>query len=50
MVEDDETGGEDDDDDGDAFGLESVARSRESKKSGTSEVNNLSTALHQCKY
>ena len=40
MVEDDETGGEDnDDDDGDAFGLESVARSRESKKSvGSSEV------------
>ena len=40
MVEDDETGGEDnDDDDGDAFGLESAARSRESKKSaGSSEV------------
>ena len=41
MVEDDETGGEDnDDDDGDAFGLEGAARSRESKKSaGGSEVN-----------
>lgn len=38
MVEDDETGGEDDDDDGDAFGLEGAARSRESKKSGSSEV------------
>ncbi|KAF4630297.1 hypothetical protein G7Y89_g7845 [Cudoniella acicularis] len=39
MVEDDETGGEDnDDDDGDAFGLEAAARSRESKKiSGSSE-------------
>jgi hypothetical protein len=37
MVEDDETGGEDnDDDDGDAFGLESAARSRESKKSAES--------------
>lgn len=33
MVEDDETGGEDnDDDDGDAFGLEGAARSRNSKK------------------
>lgn len=39
MVEDDETGGEDDDDDGDAFGLESAARSRSSKKSGTSDVS-----------
>jgi hypothetical protein len=41
MVEDDETGGEDnDDDDGDAFGLEGAARSRESKKSaGGSEVS-----------
>lgn len=38
MVEDDETGGEDDDDDADAFGLESAARSRSSKKSGTSDV------------
>lgn len=40
MVEDDETGGEDnDDDDGDAFGLESAALSRERKKStGSSEV------------
>jgi hypothetical protein len=41
MVEDDETGGEDndDDDDGDAFGLESAARNRESKKStGSAEV------------
>jgi hypothetical protein len=43
MVEDDETGGEDnDDDDGDAFGLEGVARNRERKKStGGSEVWNL---------
>lgn len=39
MVEDDETGGEDEDDDGDAFGLESAARSRSSKKSGTSDVS-----------
>lgn len=40
MVEDDETGGEDnEDDDGDAFGLENAARSRDSKKSsGGSEV------------
>jgi hypothetical protein len=37
MVENDETGGEDnDDDDGDAFGLEGAARSRESKKSAGS--------------
>jgi len=37
MVEDDESGGEDnDDDDGDAFGLESAARKRESKKSAES--------------
>ncbi|KAG0651676.1 spa2 [Hyphodiscus hymeniophilus] len=41
MVEDDETGGEDnDDDDGDAFGLESAALKRESKKSaGSSETD-----------
>lgn len=45
MVEDDETGGEDnDDDDGDAFGLEGAARSRESKKStGSSDVRNIPT-------
>lgn len=42
MVEDDESGGDDnDDDDGDAFGLEGAARSRESKKSGSSEVYEL---------
>ena len=48
MVEDDETGGEDnDDDDGDAFGLESAARKRESKKSaGSSEVGALSLATY----
>ena len=46
MVEDDETGGEDnDEDDGDAFGLEGAARSRESKKSaGSSEVKALGHA------
>lgn len=48
MVEDDETGGEDnDDDDGDAFGLESVARSRESKKSAgsSSEVYRMTFSI-----
>jgi len=39
MVEDDETGGEDnDDDDGDAFGLEGAARSRNKSVGGSSEV------------
>ena len=39
MVEDDETGGEDDEEeDGDAFGLENAARSRESKKSTEGSV------------
>ena len=44
------TGGEDnDDDDGDAFGLESAARSRESKKSAeSSEV--WSELLSICNY
>ncbi|KAH7391381.1 hypothetical protein BKA64DRAFT_710285 [Cadophora sp. MPI-SDFR-AT-0126] len=40
MVEDDETGGEDnDDDDGDAFGLEGAARSRNKSVGGSSETD-----------
>ncbi|KAL2063538.1 hypothetical protein VTL71DRAFT_5343 [Oculimacula yallundae] len=40
MVEDDETGGEDnDDDDGDAFGLEGAARSRNKSLGGSSETD-----------
>ena len=44
MVEDDDdqTGGEDDDDDGDAFGLESAARSRDSKRSVKSTKSDVS--------